>query len=69
MALLNRFHQVIAAAIHRHDGMLDNIRGDGVMAVFGAPKAVAEPVASGLGRGAGHVPRPGAAECGAGAGG
>ena len=44
MALLNRFHQVIAAAIHRHDGMLDNIRGDGVMAVFGAPKPLREPV-------------------------
>jgi adenylate cyclase len=44
MALLNRFHQVIATAIHRHDGMLDNIRGDGVMAVFGAPKPIPEPV-------------------------
>lgn len=44
MALLNRFHQVLATAIHRHDGMLDNIRGDGVMAVFGAPKPIAEPV-------------------------
>jgi adenylate cyclase len=43
MALLNRFHQVIASAIHRQDGMLDNIRGDGVMAVFGAPKPIAEP--------------------------
>ena len=44
MALLNRFHHVIAGAIHRHDGMLDNIRGDGVMAVFGAPKPIREPV-------------------------
>lgn len=44
MALLNRFHQVVANAIHRHDGMLDNIRGDGVMAVFGAPKPVAHPM-------------------------
>lgn len=43
MALLNRFHQAVAAAIHRHDGMLDNIRGDGVMAVFGAPKPLPEP--------------------------
>jgi adenylate cyclase len=44
MALLNRFHQVISTSIHRHDGMLDNIRGDGVMAVFGAPKVLPEPV-------------------------
>ncbi len=43
MKLLNRFHEVLATAIHRHDGMLDNIRGDGVMAVFGAPKALANP--------------------------
>ncbi|QJR16955.1 adenylate/guanylate cyclase domain-containing protein [Usitatibacter palustris] len=46
VALLNRFHEVISRAIHRHDGMLDNIRGDGVMAVFGAPKALADPAAS-----------------------
>ena len=44
LTLLNRFHQVIATAIHRHDGMLDNIRGDGVMAVFGAPKSLPDPV-------------------------
>ncbi len=44
MALLNRFHQVLAGSIHRNDGMLDNIRGDGVMAVFGAPKPLADPV-------------------------
>ena len=46
MALLNRFHQVIANAVHRHDGMLDNIRGDGAMAVFGAPKPLPNPVKS-----------------------
>ncbi|APV49165.1 hypothetical protein BWI17_05410 [Betaproteobacteria bacterium GR16-43] len=44
MTLLNRFHQAIGTAIHRHDGMLDNIRGDGVMAVFGAPKPLPEPM-------------------------
>jgi class 3 adenylate cyclase len=43
MALLNRFHEVAVAAVHRHDGFLDNIRGDGVMAVFGAPKAIDDP--------------------------
>jgi adenylate cyclase len=46
MALLNRFHEVIVTAVHRHDGMLDNIRGDGVMAVFGAPKPLASPCQS-----------------------
>lgn len=43
MALLNRFHEAIVSAVHRHEGMLDNIRGDGIMAVFGAPKALADP--------------------------
>lgn len=43
MALLNRFHEFVVNAVHRQDGMLDNIRGDGVMAVFGAPKALANP--------------------------
>ena len=46
MALLNRFHDVAVAAVHRHDGFLDNIRGDGVMAVFGAPQPQAEPAAA-----------------------
>jgi adenylate cyclase len=43
MALLNRFHEVVVTAVHRHEGMLDNIRGDGVMAIFGAPKALPNP--------------------------
>ena len=43
MALLNRFHDVAVAAVHKHEGFLDNIRGDGVMAVFGAPKAIDDP--------------------------
>lgn len=43
MALLNRFHEVVVSAVHRNDGMLDNIRGDGVMAIFGAPKRLAQP--------------------------
>ena len=43
MALLNRFHEVMVAATHRHEGFLDNIRGDGVMAVFGAPKPIVDP--------------------------
>lgn len=43
MALLNRFHEVVVSAVHHNDGMLDNIRGDGVMAVFGAPKPLVNP--------------------------
>ncbi len=43
MALLNRFHDVAVAAVHKQEGFLDNIRGDGVMAVFGAPKSLDDP--------------------------
>ncbi len=43
MQLLNRFHDVAVAAVHKHDGFLDNIRGDGVMAVFGAPQPLDDP--------------------------
>lgn len=43
LALLNRFHEVAVSAVHRHGGFLDNIRGDGVMAVFGAPQPLDDP--------------------------
>lgn len=43
MQLLNRFHDVAVAAVHKHEGFLDNIRGDGVMAVFGAPQPLDDP--------------------------
>jgi adenylate cyclase len=43
MALFNRFHELVVNAVHRHDGTLDSIRGDGVMAMFGAPKTLANP--------------------------
>jgi len=41
--LLNRYYQAMTAAIHACDGMVDNFRGDGLMAVFGAPRPLAEP--------------------------
>ena len=43
MASRNRFHEIAAAAVHRHDGMLESVRGDGLMAIFGAPKRLADP--------------------------
>lgn len=46
LALLNRHYAVVVEAVHRHDGTLDNFRGDGVMAIFGAPKVLGNPVAA-----------------------
>ena len=41
--LLNRYFERAAAAIHAEGGMLNSIMGDGLMAIFGAPKAMANP--------------------------
>ncbi len=44
--LLNRYFERAAAAIHAEGGMLNSIMGDGLMAIFGAPKAMANPSAA-----------------------
>jgi adenylate cyclase len=38
LALLNRYYEAVAPAIHQHDGTIDNFRGDGILAIFGAPR-------------------------------
>jgi adenylate cyclase len=38
LALLNRYYEAIAPAIHQYDGTIDNFRGDGILAIFGAPR-------------------------------
>ncbi len=43
MARLNRLHDLAATAIHKHDGFLDRVDGDGVTAVFGSPLASDDP--------------------------
>jgi class 3 adenylate cyclase/CHASE2 domain-containing sensor protein len=43
LRLLNRYFDAMAPAIHREGGTIDNFRGDGLMAVFGAPNAIARP--------------------------
>jgi adenylate cyclase len=38
LALLNRYYEAITPAIHAFDGTIDNFRGDGILAIFGAPR-------------------------------
>lgn len=38
LSLLNRYYEVITPVVHRFDGTIDNFRGDGVFAIFGAPR-------------------------------
>ncbi len=37
--LINDFLSRLVAAVHRYDGLVDKFTGDGLMAVFGAPRA------------------------------
>lgn len=39
LTLLNRYYDAITPAIHAYDGTIDNFRGDGILAIFGAPQA------------------------------
>lgn len=43
IALLNRYLDEVTLAIHRHGGTLNCIMGDGIMAIFGAPKTMSNP--------------------------
>jgi adenylate cyclase len=48
VALLNRYYEAMTAAIHGAGGMIDNFRGDGLMAVFGAPDRLPDPTGRAL---------------------
>lgn len=43
IALLNRYFDEMAAAVHDHAGTVDKFIGDGLMAFFGAPKSLDNP--------------------------
>lgn len=48
VALLNRYFTRITAAVHAHQGTIDNFRGDGIMCIFGAPLASDHPCRDGF---------------------
>jgi len=43
IAFLNRYFERVVDLIHAHDGTVASFMGDGIMAIFGAPKAIANP--------------------------
>lgn len=45
LALLNRYFEEVTLAIHAEGGTVNCFMGDGIMATFGAPKSMANPVA------------------------
>jgi len=44
--LLNRYFGAMTPVLHAHGGTIDNFRGDGLMAIFGAPNPMANPAAA-----------------------
>ena len=42
LSLLNRFFDRVNRVVQRHEGMVNNYLGDGALAVFGAPLAIAD---------------------------
>lgn len=43
ISLLNRYFELVMAAIHAEGGTINSIMGDGLMAIFGAPKPMDRP--------------------------
>jgi adenylate cyclase len=48
ISLLNRYFERVVDLVHAEGGAVVNFMGDGIMAIFGAPKPLANPCASGF---------------------
>jgi adenylate cyclase len=46
LSILRRLQEIIATAVHRHDGFIDTVAADGGVAVFGAPRRLQNPCGS-----------------------
>jgi adenylate cyclase len=48
VGILNDFFAEVTRILHAHGATIDNFRGDGVLAFFGAPRALADPATAAL---------------------
>jgi len=48
ISLLNRYFERVVEVVHAQGGAVVNFMGDGIMAIFGAPKPLANPCAAGF---------------------
>ena len=48
LALLNRYFAAITPVLHAEGATIDNFRGDGLMAIFGAPNALPDPAGAAI---------------------
>ncbi len=55
--LLNRYFGAMTPVLHAHGGTIDNFRGDGLMAIFGAPNPLGNPAAAATAAGRGMLAR------------
>jgi class 3 adenylate cyclase len=46
LALLNRYFAAMTPVLHAHGATIDNFRGDGLMALFGAPNLLPDPASA-----------------------
>ena len=60
--VVSRYQHEVSGIVDRYEGHITSIKGDGLLAVFGHPKAHENDVRRAVAAGSGHHPRRGTAE-------